>query len=108
MTFNDIGEAYVCYVKKYYQSPIVIFDGYIRRNSVPQSSYVKIQENNAVPYTQDRFLSFNRNIEELLQFISTYLRNADVQVINRRGDADSTVALTALTFVTKKSKSVLL
>ena len=69
---------------------------------------MKIQENYAVPYTQDRYLSCNQNKAELIKFISNYLRNPDTEVINCPGDVDSTVALTEMKFAIIESEPVLI
>ena len=106
--FSDIGKAYVGNVSRYYQSPVIVFDGYeidntkshehLRRNSLPHSSYVNIHENNAVQFTQDQFLSCTQNKVELINFLSISLRNACFQVVNCQGDADSTIVSTAIQF----------
>ena len=66
--FISIADTYIKYMKKHYgNSAEVIFDGYEdeksiksqehkRRNIIPQSCDVQIQEDNPVPFTQEQLL----------------------------------------------------
>ena len=79
-TFRVIAQAYFMYVSSRYNNCVAVFDGYgtistkhhehLRRNSVPQSSFVAIEMENEIPYQQDRYLSLEENKVELINFLS--------------------------------------
>ena len=64
----------------HYEKAVIVFDGYedestkhhehLRRNSVPQSIFVKVDANYSIPFTQDRYLSCIENKAEFIKFIS--------------------------------------
>lgn len=105
--FKAIAQAYLQYICKHYDlSSVVVFDGYEdesikshehqRRNMVPQSCDVKVNPENQMPFTQERFLSNIANKASFIHFLSDYLLGSGIRVVNCRGDADATIVQTAL------------
>ena len=106
--FEDIFCTYSRYLLKNYSNPTVIFDGYkkfttkdqehIRRNAIPQSSFIAINNNNEVSYTQQRYFSLTENKIEFIKFLSKHFNDLGIKVINCYTDADSTIVKVALKF----------
>ena len=106
MKLSVIAETDVKYVTRIYNDPniTVVFDGsdnestnghqHLQRNLVPQSSTVNINEENHVPFTQDRFLSNTENKSSLIAFFSLHLKRRGL--INCPDDADATIVKNAL------------
>lgn len=103
--FERIFNVYAQYISKNYKNPTIFFDGYekstkdqehIRRNSIPQSSFVNIQENNEVPYTQERYFSLKENKIEFIKLLTGHLIGKGIDVINCSGDADCKIVEVAL------------
>ena len=116
MKFSEIGNVYAQYMKMHYEKAVIVFDGYedesmkhhenLRRNSVPQSTFAKVDANYSIPFTQDRYLSCIENAAEFIKFISNLLRQYDFKVINCSGDADSTIVATSLEFAFQRTGPV--
>jgi len=70
----------------------------LRRNSNPQSTFVKIEPGYSLPFTQDRYLSCIENKAEFIKFISDLLRQSEVEVHNCSGDADSSIVAKSLDY----------
>ena len=106
MKFSEIGNSVLKYIKSHYYNSVIVFDGYddestkshehLRRNYVPQSTFLKIDVYNAVPFTQDRYLSCIENKAEFIKFVSTILRQSGIEVHNCSGDADSSIVVKSL------------
>jgi hypothetical protein len=105
-TFSSVANLYYGYICRNYKNPTVIFDGYenattkdherARRNSIPQSSFVAIIPDNLIPYTQNRYFSLEDNKKEFVKFLSNYLGEKGVELVNCKGDADSEIVRVAL------------
>ena len=116
MKFSEIGNVYVHYVKMHYEKAVIVFDGYedesmkrhehLRRNSVPQSIFAKVDTNYLAPFTEDRYLSWTENKVEFIKFISNLLRQYDFKVTNCSGDADSTIVATSPEFTSQRTGPV--
>ena len=110
--FLDIFRRYSAYISKNYINPTVVSNGYgscttkdhehFRRNAIPQSSFISIDPNNEMPFTQDRYFSLTDNKVEFIKFLSNHLKEAGVNVFNCSGDADCKIVEVALQF--SKSK----
>ena len=104
--FLNVVSAYYQYICKNYRNPTIVFDGYelattkgqehLRRVAIPQSSFVTIVPDNLIPYSQERYFSLEKNKKEFIKFLSDYLIEKGVEVINCAGDADSEIVRVAL------------
>jgi len=103
--FISIAETYIKYTKKHYgESVEVIFDGYEDESKVKSTSAETSSRKVVLcrfKKTQERFLSNTSNKAGLINFLSSKLRGANIEVTNCTGDADSTIAKITL----DKSKS---
>ena len=112
LTFNKIAEKYSKYViNKYGFSTVIVFDGYKdesikshehrRRTSIPQSCHVEINPENKMPFTQDRYLSNTENKAAFIKFLSIFLKDTGIKIVNCPGDADAVIVKTALALARK-------
>ena len=114
--FSDVGRSYVNFVKTHYKHPIIVFDGYddestkshehLRRNAVPQSKLVQIVSENPVPYTQERYFSCIENKAEFIKYLTSILKESNIEVHNCTGDADGSIVAKALEHASKQSGNV--
>lgn len=114
--FSEVGNLYLEYIQNQYNHAVAVFDGYdeegtkshehLRRNSVPQSTFVKIDPSNSIPFTQDQYLSCIENKAELIKFVSTLLRQSEVEVYNCSGDADSSIVAKSLDYASLRNGPV--
>ena len=117
MQFNSIANLYISYIEKNYKNSIIIFDGYklcsikdhehTRRYSVPLSSFVGIDKEFEIPYTQDHYFSLKENKVEFVRFISSCLIKSGIKVINCDADADSKIVSVAINEASTFSSPVL-
>ena len=104
------------YVSSRYNNCVVVFDRYktistkhhehLRRNFVPQSSSVAIEMDNEIPYQLDRYLSLEENKVELIKFLSRYMEQRGVRVVNCRGDANAEIVRVAIRSCQESSDAV--
>ena len=109
MTFQEIAEAYVTYVRRKYGNTYVVFDGYedrcisVKSNEHARRSLnkgasqnVNITVDNQVPYSKEQFLSNIHNKSQLISLLKDFL-SGDGQVVHiYKGDADTKIVSTAL------------
>ena len=104
MTFTQIAEAYVSYIRNNYGQAHIVFDGYDdamstksnehsrRSRSKGSSQKVLVRQENEVPYSKERFLSNTHNKSQLISLLSDFL----TRVLHIcKGDADTKIVATA-------------
>ena len=106
-TFDELSQMYTRYVRKYYKSCIIVFDGYehlstkssehLRRTGGgKQCPNVDVIGCNKVPFPQDRFLTNTENKTQFIKFLGIRLEQDGQTVKICTGDADTTIVSTAL------------
>ena len=106
-TFKDICSGYINYIKKYYASSIIVFDGYDdkystkaseqrRRYATCDSPNFTIQEDSPVTVTQQKFLSNSNNKKQLIQMLTNRLSKENIEVKSASADADTLILNTAI------------
>ena len=110
--FKEISKTYVNYIFKNYSNPLIVFDGYgapstkdqehIRRNSVPLSSFIKIEKQNEVTFSQDKYLTLQENKAEVVLFLHNCFLEAGIKSIQCSGDADTTIVNNAIRLCEKQ------
>ena len=108
MTFKEITQNHVSYVKSNYGSCFVVFDGYNNPTSIKSNEHqrrqkthsscpdIEIFPDNESKYNRERFLSNWKNKQQLIALITDSLRLNGQNVFVCQGDADTKIVSTVL------------
>ena len=108
MAFKEIARNHVSYVRSNYGSCYIVFDGYNNPTSIKANEHqrrqkthgscpdIEIFPDNESKYNRERFLSNWKNKQQLIAFITDYLRLDGQNVHICEGDADTKIVSTAL------------
>ena len=111
MSYQQIAQQYVSYVRGKYGQSCVVFDGYEQGASIKDHEHlrcvktvcadIQLNESMEAYRNQEVFLVNERNKHQFILLISRYLRH-DRQVVHQStGDADTMIVQCALQYVSE-------
>lgn len=113
-SYDDVLEAYLGYVKRNFNDPIVVFDGYVhtadntkaaeqkRRYGNAGSSEILFTDAMGVTVSREVFLANKKNKSRLIEKLTDRFMNDGIAVRQSEADADVLIVQTALEAAQKK------
>jgi 5'-3' exonuclease len=105
-TFSQICSKYVDHVKKRFQNPIIVMDGYngtstkdithIRRSKGIQTNTITFTENMPLRVKKETFLLNELNKQRFVDLLVQELEKSNIEAIQSEGDADLLICQTAV------------
>ena len=105
-TYGEICNLYCRYVKRKYQQPVIVFDGYStvttksmtqkRRSGNKIASTVTFTEDMKATIKKEQFLANGKNKEQLIQMLRQKLNQNGCSTLQAEGDAEVLIAKTAV------------
>lgn len=112
--YADIIQAYLAYVRRHFDDPIIVFDGYAhaggstkaaeqgRRYGHVGSNEILFTDAMNVTVSREVFLANKKNKTRLIERLTERFMNSGIAVHQSDGDADLLIVLTALDAAQKK------